>query len=519
MESDEFKKFTLVKSVLAASYSTVNNQSPFSDFLRDLTPLQVAAMIDGVDMCRNLVEKGADVYVKCGELGATLLHCAALNEKHGLELIDYFSSLGLKLNAKDKFGNEPLEYAIRVNNSRIVQNLLPQKYPKEENSKDKSESQYHSDLAKLMLEQEKGLVTDFGETGRSAIHLAAMLGDLDMCKLLLKEGADVRCLTKNEFEDSVLHCAAFNKSHGSELVQYFVSEHSFDVNAKDKLGFTPLHCALYKENIEIAEELLKFGGDLTVKRVTNDYTNLENLMHYCLRLNKMKSAKFLQQKNRYLVNDIRGDGYTSLHIAAMFADLVMCKWLVDECGLDPRALAGTKKISVLDDAACNKSHGKEIITFFVNNYALDVNGNDKLRNRPLHHAFYNNNIVAANELKTFIDFQRDSLTPLQVASMIDGVDMCRNLIEEGADVNVKCEELDATLMHCAALNEKHGLDLIDYFSSLGLKLDANDKFGNEPLQYAIKMNNSKVAEKLLQPKCPEEENNKDKSESRYTTQF
>ncbi|XP_065346533.1 alpha-latrocrustotoxin-Lt1a-like [Cloeon dipterum] len=131
----------------------------------------------------------------------------------------------------------------------------------------------------MVLEQDKGL---FGVTGRSAIHLAAILGDLDMCKWLLNEGVDVRSLTKDKYEDSVLHCAAMNKSHGKELVRYFVSEHSFDVNAKDKLEFTPLHYALHKENIDIAEELFQLGADLTVKRITNDSSNLENLMHCCI---------------------------------------------------------------------------------------------------------------------------------------------------------------------------------------------------------------------------------------------
>ncbi|CAB3379110.1 Hypothetical predicted protein [Cloeon dipterum] len=286
MESNAFNKFIGMKYLLAASY-TVNKKSFFEFERYSLTPLQVAAMIDGVDMCRHLVEEGADVNVESEELGATLMHCAALNEQYGVDLLDYFTSLGLRLDARDKFGDEPLQYAIRVNNSKIVQKLLQPNCPEEESIKDKSEPRYRSILHKIMSEQEKGLLnTDLGlngECGLSEIHLAAMLSDLDMCKWLLNNGADVRSLTKNEYEDSVLHYAAYNKSHGTELVQYFVSVHNFDVNAKDKLGFTPLHFALHMENIETAEELLTLGADLAVKRVTNDSNNLENLMHVCLR--------------------------------------------------------------------------------------------------------------------------------------------------------------------------------------------------------------------------------------------
>ncbi|CAB3385105.1 Hypothetical predicted protein [Cloeon dipterum] len=266
MDSDELNKLIGVKSTLDAFY-TINKKS-FIEFERDsLTPLQVATMIDGVEMCRNLIEEGADVNVEIEELGATLMHCAALNEEHGLDLLDYFSSLGLKLDAKDKFGNGPLQYAIRANNSKIVERLLPPKCPEEEKSTETTESQYLSILAEMKLKQEKRLLADFdvfGNSGMSAIHVAAMLSDLDMCKWLLSDGVDVRSLTKNKCEDNVLHCAAKNKSHGQELVQYFVSEFGFDVDAKDKLGLTPLHRALDMENIETAEELLKLGADLAL---------------------------------------------------------------------------------------------------------------------------------------------------------------------------------------------------------------------------------------------------------------
>ncbi|XP_065346527.1 serine/threonine-protein phosphatase 6 regulatory ankyrin repeat subunit C-like [Cloeon dipterum] len=674
MDMDEFIELAVLKTVLAESYSLTKKTFIVSQTV-SLTPLQVAAMIDGVEMCRHLVQEGFVANVKCEKLGASLLHYAALNEKHGLELIDYFSSLGLKLNAKDKFGDEPLQYAIRVNNSTVVKKLLQPQCPEEKSNKNKSESRYHSILANMVLEQEKGLLTDyygFGNTGRSAIHLAAMLGDLDMCKWLLNEGVDAQSLTKNELEESVLHCAAKNKSHGKELARYFISEHSFDVNAKDKLGYTPLHSALFKENIETAEELLRLGADLAVKQVTTDSRKFENLMHFCVRHSKIMDmdefielalrktvlaesysitkktfivsqtdyltplqvaamidevdmcrhlveeglvanvkceklgaslmhyaalnkkhglelidyfsslglklnakdkfgdeplqyaikmnnskvvekllkqkcteeenkkdksdkesryqsilAKMMLEQDKGLLTNYYGFGNTgrsAIHLAAMLGDLDMCKWLLNE-GVDVRSLTMNEyEDNVIHCAALNKSHGTELVQYFVSEHCFDVNAKDKLGHSKIMDmdefielAVLKTVLAESYSLtkKTFIVSQTVSLTPLQVAAMIDGVEMCRHLVQEGFVANVKCEKLGASLMHYAALNEKHGLELIDYFSSLGLKLNAKDKFGNEPLQYACKMNNSKVVEKLLQPKCPEEESNKDKSESRY----
>ncbi|XP_065346536.1 serine/threonine-protein phosphatase 6 regulatory ankyrin repeat subunit B-like [Cloeon dipterum] len=275
----------LIKSMsdLPTSYDVHKNS--FIKNTQTKTPLQVAAAIDGVDTCRRLVADGAAINAKCQDFNATAMHYAALNEKHGLEVIEYFTSLKMRVDTKDKNGKEPIFYAIRAKNFKIAEKLLKLMFPKGELSKNNllhiCVKINNLEMAKIVHSNDKGLLNKYGEHGRSTIHVAAFYADLEMCKWLLSEGADVRALTENENEQNVLHCAAYNTSHGTELVQFFVSNFDFDVKAKDKLDFTPLHKALFRDNIKTAEELMKLGADLTAKRVTNDSNNLENLMHCC----------------------------------------------------------------------------------------------------------------------------------------------------------------------------------------------------------------------------------------------
>ncbi|CAB3379111.1 Hypothetical predicted protein [Cloeon dipterum] len=427
----------LIQSISSLSTSYDAHKNSFIKNTQEKTPLHAAAAIDGVDTCRRLVAEGADINAKCQDFHATAMHYAALNEKHGLEVIEYFTNLKMRVDIEDKNGKEPILYAIRAKNFKIAEKLLKLWFPEGELSKNNllhlCVKKNNLEMAKIVLNHDKHLMNKYGEDERSTIHIAAFYADLEMFKWLLSEGADVRALTKDKFEENVLHCSACNTSHGTELVQFLVSKLRFDVNAKDKLGYTPLHYAFWKNNIKTAEELLKLGAELTVKRITNDSNNLENLMHFCVKWNKMKSAKFLQEKNRNLVRDLRGDGETSLHIAAEHAGLGMCKWLVDECGLDPLALARNQKLSVLECAACNKSHGKEIIQYLVDKYSLDVNRKDEGGFTPLHQAFFNNNIVAAEELVRLgadLTVKREANNLLHESVIDNKVESVKYLIEK-----------------------------------------------------------------------------------------
>jgi ankyrin repeat protein len=99
--------------------------------------------------------------------------------------------------------------------------------------------------------------------GRTALHLAAMNGHLEIVKLLLEHGADVNAKTKEGYGYTALHSAA---SNGHLEIVKLLLEHGADVNAKTKYGgYTALHSATMNGHLEIVKLLLEHGADVNAK--------------------------------------------------------------------------------------------------------------------------------------------------------------------------------------------------------------------------------------------------------------
>ena len=62
-----------------------------------------------------------------------------------------------------------------------------------------------------------------------------------------------------------------------------------DKDARDALGGTALHVAVFKSNLEAIQLLLEHGFDINAKTSSTGYTPL----HYCVWLNNLNVARFL----------------------------------------------------------------------------------------------------------------------------------------------------------------------------------------------------------------------------------
>ena len=86
--------------------------------------------------------------------------------------------------------------------------------------------------------------------GLAAIQIAAKNGDLDVVKLLLREGADVRLHSKNQFKkDTALYIAA-EEGHW-EIVQFLLDQ---------------TNEAYLRVPVEIYEFLLQYSSKMTINK-------------------------------------------------------------------------------------------------------------------------------------------------------------------------------------------------------------------------------------------------------------
>lgn len=165
---------------------------------------------------------------------------------------------------------------------------------KSKNSKDR----YCIDADGLRFLLKNGLAVDVrGPEGKSILHVAAFLGDLDLVKELINKNADVTAKAKYGY--TVLHSAA--EGGVLEVVKYLVEEKGMEINLKvDKKNFElrmfsvhVLHSAALSGNLEVVKYLIDKGADI---RAMN--TNGSTVLHYAAQGGNLDMVKYLIEEKR-----------------------------------------------------------------------------------------------------------------------------------------------------------------------------------------------------------------------------
>ncbi|CAB3382096.1 Hypothetical predicted protein [Cloeon dipterum] len=291
--------------------------------------IHVAAENADLSMCEWLVEKGAEVTALSNEKKSSPVHHVGLNVNYGNEdLIHFFKTLGFSLEKRDKEGLTPLHYALRAGNLKVASDMIKLGADLRVESNSLNLLQYcvrhnYLESAKFIHKKDEELIKKVCESGgRTVLHIAAEFADKEMCRWLVSQGASVPTLS-GDAENNVLHFTAMNFTHGVALFKYF---HTFGIalNARNKFCLSPLHVALERENLKVAEAMLNFGANI------NMYIDHSNLIHFCAKRNKLDAAKFLHERNQELIKEPCFGGRTTLHTAAQFSTVEFCQWLIEK---------------------------------------------------------------------------------------------------------------------------------------------------------------------------------------------
>ncbi|XP_065344386.1 putative ankyrin repeat protein RF_0381 [Cloeon dipterum] len=98
----------------------------------------------------------------------------------------------------------------------------------------------------------------------------------------------------------------------------------------------------------------------------------------------------------------------------------------------------------------------------------------------------------------FIKLQNLGLPLMCSAAKITDADVCRRLLDEGADLDAT--DSGITALHYAAMNKRHGEALVELFVSWGLRVNQKDDLDEEPIHFALRAKNFQVAKLLLELK-------------------
>ncbi|XP_065346514.1 serine/threonine-protein phosphatase 6 regulatory ankyrin repeat subunit B-like [Cloeon dipterum] len=506
------------------------------------TPLHKAAFESNLAEVIKLLEEGEPGNA-ISDSGATVLHFAAANVKHGREITKFLLEKhipGVTVSRKNRNGEEAIHYAIRVGNLDVVKDLLNIRGA-DAHLMQFCVKQNQLKIAMLVCKHDSNTIRPIDPEGRSILLLAAEFADLKTFLWLIDENVNVDFLSVID-GDSVLHCAARNIKHGWEIIRYlsYFVPSELDVDERNNHIETPVHAALKCNNVMAAKELIKLGADLDIG-IRGD-----NLLTFCVRLNKVDSARFVLQQNREQMSETMHSDWNivescedilkteTLFIAALHAGVDMCKWLVEEARLDPRVVnEADKNRGVLHYSAMNQKFGLELVRFFVGK-KINVNWKDNLNKTPLNIALGAENIecirellrcgaklglvayeenylhfcVRWNKLKSamFICYWKPDMinrklaqghSILHVAALYSDVKMFKWLVEKGASDLSEETGTAETSLHFAAKNKAHGNKIASYLVSMARDINAKNQFQETPLCVALLNENLSFAEEIV----------------------
>jgi len=128
---------------------------------------------------------------------------------------------------------------------------------------------------------------------KDSLHKAAYNGDIELVRKILKN--NVNPDERDSFGGTVLHAAMFQKN--TEIITLLIN-YGFDVNAQGlSNGYTPLHDAVWANNLAAVEILLK-------QRAKTDIRGKDGLTPY---------EKALKENKKEIVEFFKSKGLTSKH--------------------------------------------------------------------------------------------------------------------------------------------------------------------------------------------------------------
>ncbi|XP_065583414.1 ankyrin-1-like [Artemia franciscana] len=398
------------------------------------TPLAIAIKANNLNLVEILLDRGADPnYGEC-------LHYAV--EKGRVNICKLLIDFGAKLDAMNAKKDTPLLIAIRNNNLELVIFLL-----------------------------DRGANPNCGE----CLHLIVQKGRADLCKLLIKSGAELDAA--NAHGKTPLVTAI--KANNLNLVEVLL-----DRGANPNCGEC-LHLAVQKGRADLCKLLIKSGAEL-------DATNAHGKtpLVTAIKVNNLNLVEILLDRG---ANPNRGE---CLHLAVQKGRADLCKLLIDK-------MKSSAEIDAMN------AHGKTPLATAIKANNLNLveilldRGADPNYGECLHHAVKKGRV---NICKLLIDFgaKLDAMnakkdTPLLIAIRNNNLELVILLLDRGANPN--CGE-------CLHLFVQKGrADLCKLSIKSGAELDATNAHGKTPLVIAIKANNLNLVKILLDrgadPNCGE----------------
>jgi ankyrin repeat protein len=552
------------------------------------TPLHLAAIQKNHEAVEELLNNKSEVSIR-NNLGNLPIHCASINGNcKSIDLL--LKQDNTTIDTQNKLGQTPLHLAalnkqepafelllshnanpnIADNNGCPVIYTLLQVYYGDAKAKvankefatnpgGEVDEEVHSNFADKVLKSAPKLLDYRTAEDASLLHIAAVLGDIQVAEKLINldnslvnkvdnEGktflnyasysGNVAFMEKfmNDLEDfdiNVVNAAGMNKLHEAALagkadMVKFLMEQGIRVDRKDNQGRTALHYACMSGSLVIVEELVEY-----IKLNERDSEG-NTCLHIACEKRDYAIVKFLLERDAK-PNITNVLGRTSLHIASIHGNtgiidlLLRCDaktqfkdnnkhtplyYAIKGKHTDAITLLQRKGAALSDDEKEDGLEGEDkkredlpapdiikldkdtIVSILKNNNLL---GEEK-KDEALLWTLQNNQPEIAKWLiikggANVNAKDKDGTTPLYWAAYYGHTAVAEMLLKSGPNLNVKINLFGYTPLHLAASNGHTAV--VELLLKFGANVDEKDLYGNRPLHYAALNGHTAVAEMLL----------------------
>ncbi|UXX40675.1 ankyrin repeat domain-containing protein [Wolbachia endosymbiont of Oryzaephilus surinamensis] len=420
------------------------------------------------------------------------------------------------INEKDKFGYTPLQYAAKNGKWDIVNLFLDKTAERNQDDvadKDKFSTSWttvhyavyngnmslFNDIFQFLSDKET-MINTKDSSDWTPLHYAVYYNALDVVKFLVNKGADISVKDKDSktpldlaAQENDTNVAEFLKQTeldkkllaavqdaGLNEVKDLINQKA-NINAKDMYGWTLLHFAASRDKLSVVEFLFNNNANINAKDVYGN-TPLHVAAQYS---SSLEIVKFLLDKDISGINNITNNGWTPLHVAIQgnklntvelllgrgadievrdiynqtSLDLATRKGYLDIAGILKQVQLDRKLLTIVESGGFNEAKG--LIAQGANIDTNDKNGN----------------------------------TLLYSAAEIGDLNLVKLLLDNGANIEAKNGEYQATPLHGAV--ENYRIDVVKLLLNRGANVNAEDKDNWTPLHYGADTNSSDIVKVLV----------------------
>ena len=435
--------------------------------MKDKFPLHTAAQEGNVEKIQQQLKTNPHLLESRNDHGETPLIVAA---SHGhAQVCKILLKAEANLNATNPFQRNALHVACRAGQIEVVRILSAYKQLLESKAQD--------ELTPLLV--------------------AAWLGHVQVCAVLLEAGADINAIHSSG--KNALHLAC--EGGDIKVVQLFAKYRHLRI-AKDKKGSTPLILAqsfkkteiaklLQKEEEKIHQELLEFLCSTSIAKSEYDLKSLSanaNSSDSSGNLTTVPTISILPTNLKDMKNEL------SLHAAAEEGNV---EKIQQQLKINPNSLESRNKNgdTPLIVAA---SYGHAIVCAVLLKAGANVNATNRFERNALYSACKAGKIEVVQILSTYKQLlesrAQDGLTPLLVAAWLGHAKICAVLLEAGADINAIDFLSGKNALHLACGGRD--IETVRLLVKYKQLRSAKDKKGSTPLTLAQDLKKTKIAEIL-----------------------